>query len=252
MVELSSGLLLAVVVFGAAMVGGIAGFGFALIGLAALTLTLDPKAAVIAFSVVAPLLNVVQLFHHRSERRVASRLRTVLAFAAIGSVIGTTLLLALPSWVLSIALGCFALFYVASALRRGRPPLAERTERALGPVVGLAAGLFNGSLGASGPVLGSYLHAIGLRKRQFAFAISSVFLLMGVFRVASLTALGAYTLVSFGTSAALFVPAVVGQQVGFAVQSRIDQRRFEIAVLALLTLSAVNLIIKGISGAGAP
>jgi uncharacterized membrane protein YfcA len=251
MTELLPALLIAAVVFFAAMVGGIAGFGFALVGLAALTFTYDPKTAVIAFSVVAPLLNVVQLYHHRTERRVATRLRTVFAFAAVGSMIGTTLLLALPTWVLSIALGCFALFYVASALRRGRPPLRASTERKLGPVVGLAAGVFNGSLGASGPVLGTYLHAIGLHKRQFAFAISAVFLLMGVFRIASLATLGAYTLVSFATSAALFVPAALGQHVGFSVQSRIDQRRFELAVIALLTLSALNLIIKGIQGAGA-
>jgi uncharacterized membrane protein YfcA len=250
--QVLAALLMAAVAFGAALIGGVAGFGFSLIGIAALTLVLDPKTAVIAFSLVAPLLSAVQLYHHRSHRAVANRLWLLLACAAIGSIIGTNLLLTLPSWVLSIALGCFALFYVLATLRSERPPLAPQTERLLGPVIGLTAGVFNGSLGASGPVVGSYLHAIGLHKREFAFAISSVFLLMGVVRAASLAVLGAYTAASFAVSASLFVPAVVGQQIGFAVQSRIDQRRFEFAVLALLTLSALNLIVKGVAGAGAP
>jgi uncharacterized membrane protein YfcA len=247
--QVLAALLLGAVAFGAALIGGVAGFGFSLIGIASLTLVLDPRTAVIAFSIVAPLLSAVQLLHHRSERDVAHRLWLLLICAAIGSVIGTNLLLTLPSWILSIALGCVALVYVASALRRARPPLAERTERMLGPLIGLGAGVFNGSVGASGPVVGSYLHAIGLHKRQFAFAISSVFVVMGVVRATSLAVLGAYTAASFTVSAALFVPAVVGQQIGFAVQSRIDQRRFELAVLVLLTLSAVNLIVKGIAGA---
>jgi len=97
----------------------------------------------------------------------------------------------------AVLLGLFCLFYVASSLRRRRPPLAPRTERILGPVVGLGAGMFNGSLGASGPVVGSYLHAIGLYKRQFAFAISSVFVLMGIVRATSLALLGAYTASTF-------------------------------------------------------
>jgi uncharacterized membrane protein YfcA len=122
----------------------------------------------------------------------------------------------------------------------------------LGPVVGFGAGMFNGSLGASGPVIGSYLHAIGLYKRQFAFAISSVFVLMGVVRATSLAVLGAYTASTFLVGASLFVPAAVGQQIGFRVQSRLDHRAFELAVLGLLTLSAVNLLVKGVAGATAP
>jgi len=244
-------LLLGAVAFLAALVGGVVGFGFSLLGIAALTLVLDPKVAIVVFSLAAPALSLLQLHHHWQERAVANRLRVLLVFAGIGSIVGTSLLVALPSWVLSIALGLFCLFYVGSTLRSGRPPLAPRTERMLGPIVGLGAGLFNGSLGASGPVVGSYLHAIGLYKRQFAFAISSVFVLMGVVRATSLAVLGAYTTTTFLLGASLLVPAAIGQQIGFRVQARLDHRRFELAVLALLTLSAVNLIVKGIVGAGA-
>lgn len=251
MSELIPVVLLGVVAFLAALVGGVVGFGFSLLGIAALTLVLDPKTAVIVFSIAAPVLSLLQLQHHWSERAVVGRLRTVLVFAAIGSVLGTSLLVVLPSWLLSIALGLFCLFYVAMSLRRERPPMDPRTERMLGPVVGLGAGMFNGSLGASGPVVGSYLHALGLYKRQFAFAISSVFVLMGVVRATSLAVLGAYTASTFLVGASLFVPAAIGQQIGFSVQTRLDHRGFELAVLGLLILSALNLLIKGFQGAGA-
>ena len=126
------------------------------------------------------------------------------------------------------------------------------TQRVLAPAVGLAAGMMNGSLGASGPVLGSYLHAIGLRKREFAFAISVVFATMGLLRVGLLAGLGAYTTATFALGVGLFLPAVVGQRVGFRLQGRMDARRFELAIFSVLVLAAGNLILKGAQGALGP
>ena len=62
--------------------------------------------------------------------------------------------------------------------------LTERANRVVAPVVGFAAGGFQGATGISVPIFGPYLHARGLTPRRFAFnaaafllAISSVFLI---------------------------------------------------------------------------
>jgi uncharacterized protein len=237
------------VVFLAALINGAVGFGFALVGVAALAFVLDPRTVVIVISLVTPAVSSSQLWRHRQHRRVLDRLGWLILASVVGCIVGVQLLIFLPTWALSIVMGLFALTYVLTALRRGRQPLSVRIERALGPFVGFLAGTLNGAVGASGPILGPYLHAIGLHARAFAFAISAVFTVMSLVRIVSIAALGAYTTTTLVMSALIVVPALVGQRVGFVVQQRIDHRRFELAVLALIVLSGVNLVVKGVEEA---
>jgi hypothetical protein len=235
------------VAFFAALVNGAVGFGFALLGVVALAFVLDPKSVVIVISLVTPFMTLSQLWRHRAHRLVLSKLELLLVASAIGCVVGIQLLVVLPTWALSIAMGLFALSYALTALRRGRPPLSAAVQRRLGPLVGFLAGILSGAVGASGPILGPYLHAIGLQARAFAFAISAVFTVMSLVRIVSIAAFGAYTSASLLLSALIVVPAFVGQRVGFVVQQRIDHQRFELAVLVLVMLSGVNLVIKGVA-----
>jgi uncharacterized membrane protein YfcA len=235
-----------VAIFIAALINGVMGFGFALLAVIVLSLLADPRIAVISMSLVTPLLTAVQIHYHRRERAVTGRLRWLLVASVAGSVLGAQLLLIAPLWLLSVLLGIFALWYAWSSLSRDRPQMRAGTERWLAPVVGFAAGTMNGSLGASGPVLGSYLHAIGLRMRAFAFAISLVFAVMGAVRVLSLAALGAYDADNVLLGVSMFVPAIVGQRVGFLIQRRLSAHRFERIFLVMLVIAGVNLVLKGI------
>jgi uncharacterized membrane protein YfcA len=238
--------MILVCVFGAALVNGILGFGFALLAVVVVSLVADPRLAVVSMSLVTPVLTAAQIRHHWGERAITWRLRWVLIGSVIGSIIGSQVLLIAPSWVLLVGLGLFALWYAISSMRRERPQLRVGTERVLAPVVGLLAGTLNGSLGASGPVLGSYLHAIGLRVAAFAFAISLVFAFMGVVRVVSLAVLGAYDAINVLLGVSMLLPAVVGQRVGFVVQRRLEAARVNRLFLVLLVFSGVTLLLKGV------
>lgn len=249
MPELVLPIVVGLIVFLSALINGAVGFGFALIGVLTLAFVLDPRTVVIVLSVVTPALSVTQVWHHREYRGVLRRLGVLLVAGSIGCIVGTQLLVFLPTWALSLAMGLFAMAYVLITIGRRRPPLSARVERALGPFVGFLAGTLNGAIGASGPILGPYLHAIGLHTRAFGFAISSVFTVMALVRIASIAALGAYTTTTLMLSALIVVPAIVGQQFGFALQRRIDHRRFEVALLAVVGLSGINLLVRGIEQA---
>lgn len=190
--ELDLGLVvtLATVVFVAAAVNGIAGFGFALVVVAALAIVLEPRPAVVLLSLITPAVQTFQLRHHWQFRSVAGRLVPMLVASVVGTAVGSNLLVILPGYALAIALGLFALWYVIGSLRKTPMLVTERTERRIAPAVGALAGVSNGTLGASGPILGSYLLAIGLTGRQFVFAISLTFMVMSVIRVGTLAVLG--------------------------------------------------------------
>lgn len=228
----------------AAFINGTIGFGFALLAVNALAIVLDAKSGVIAMSLITPFVSGLQAWHHRKRAALAGRLRTMLLGALVGSILGTQLLVLLPATVIGAALGAFTVWFVFDSLRRRRPPIGGTMQRWLAPVTGLVGGVSNGALGASGPVFGTYLVAIGLRGVDFAFAISLVFFLMSVLRVGQLSLLGQYTTSLAVVGLALVVPAVLAQYVGLWFKGRLPAEALYRGVLALLFLAGVSLLVR--------
>lgn len=235
--------LLALIVV-AGFVNGTIGFGFALLAVNALALVLDPKSGVIAMSLITPIVSGLQTWHHRDRLPLARRLRTMLLGGIVGTMLGTQLLVLLPPVVIGAALGLFTVWFVFDSLRRRRPPLTGSTQRWLGPVAGLVGGISNGALGASGPVFGTYLVAIGLRAADFAFGISLVFFAMGVVRVGLLATLGQYTGTLVAIGLALAIPAVLAQHVGLWFKGRVPAEALYRGVLLFLFLAGANLLVR--------
>jgi uncharacterized membrane protein YfcA len=248
-IDLGLALLLALVVFIASVVNGVAGFGFALVAVAALAVVIEPRFAVIVVSLITPQLQTFQLRYHWAYRSVARRLVPMVAASLIGTVIGSNLLVVLPGFVLAIGLGLFAVWYVIGSLRREPMRLTESAERRVAPLIGGLAGVSNGALGASGPILGSYLLAIGLTGRSFVFAISLTFATMSVVRLGTLAVLGAYTLPLVLLGIGLTVPAWVGQRVGFWLQGWLSAQAFQRVILVALLAASANLLFRGITQA---
>ena len=240
-------LLLVGLVSISALVNGMVGFGFALLAVNALALVLDAKDGVIVMSLVAPLMSGLQLWHHRRRLGVGRRLRPLIAGALLGSLIGVQLLVLLPAEAVTLALGAFTIWYVLTSLRE-RPPMAAARQRWLAPIVGVGGGVANGALGASGPVFGTYLTAIGLRGAEFAVAISIVFFVMGVVRVGLLAAFDQYSTTTVSVALLIALPAILSQRVGFHLQGRLDRATIYRAVLVVLAIGGINLLWRGIDG----
>lgn len=236
--------LLLVLIALAAFINGTIGFGFALLAVIALALVLDAKTGVVVTSLITPCMSGTQALHFRDRRHLVTRLRGVLAGGLLGTAVGTQLLIVLPSTLVTAALGVFTIAYVVDSLRASRPPLAGSTQRWLGPAAGFVGGVSNGTLGASGPVFGTYLTAIGLRARDFAFGISIVFFIMAVLRVGLLAGLGQYTPTILLLGVALAVPSVLVQRVGFWLKGRLPAETLYRGLLVLLLVAGANLLLR--------
>lgn len=243
--------LIAALSFALSVLNGTIGFGFGILGVNLLAVAFGPKAGVLILSLVGLPLAATQAFHLRRHASLVPRLRWLLATAVLGVFIGVPILVLLPGWALAIGLGLFTGWYALDALRSERLPLSPGTERVIAPVVGLSAGMTAGSLGAAGPLLGTYLTAIGLRGPAFGFAINLTFAAMGIVRAILFTSVGQYTPDALGVGALLVGPALAGQALGFRVRGRLPVLLLERAVLLVLALAAVNLVASGIeTGAG--
>jgi uncharacterized membrane protein YfcA len=245
--------VLVVAMFGSGFVNGTVGFGFALLAVNVLAAILGTKDGIVLLTLLTPAVSGLQLWHHRQDRGISRRLRILTVTALVGVIVGSEILVYLPGAVISLALGLLTVFDVIVELRGRRPPLASGTERRLAPVAGFVGGVSNGALGASGPVFGSYLVAIGIRGGEFAFAISAVFFSMSIVRNGVLSLLGQYTLAMAAVALVLLVPTFTGQFIGFWLRGRLPAQSIEKAVLILLLVASVNLLYRGIAGLfGAP
>lgn len=226
----------------AAFVNGTIGFGFALLAVNVLAFIFGAKSGVIVMSILAPIISGLQVWHHRDQRGLARRLAAMIAGGVAGTLVGTQLFVFLPAAVISLALGLFTIGYVVDALRAERPPIGRATQRWLGPVAGLIGGTSNGALGASGPIFGTYLTAIGLRGADFAFAISMAFFTLSLARIGLLAVLGQYTMELVAVGLGLALPSIFGQQVGLWFKGRLPERTLYRAVLIVLLVAGLNLL----------
>jgi uncharacterized membrane protein YfcA len=244
-------LLLALLV-GAVFAGGIAngliGLGMALFVVNVLAAAFGAKDAVVAMSILTPVTSGLQIWLNRAAAIILPRLVPVLAGALLGTIFGAQLLIVLPAWVISLALGIFTVEFVVDQARRERPQLADHRERMFGPLAGFVSGTTNGAIGASGPIIGSFLLAIGLRAREFVFAISTVFFFQSLIRAGLFVVFDQYRASIVITAVALLAPALVGQQVGLRLRGRLDPLTFKRIILVVLFISSLNLLARGLEG----
>ena len=107
---------------GGAVINGLIGMGLALVAVNAIGNVLDPKVGVVVLSLIAPFLSCYQLRHNWSFVSGWRRLRSLTAWAILGSIVGAQLLVLLPTWVIALALGLFTAQFVVDRLRRSGPP----------------------------------------------------------------------------------------------------------------------------------
>jgi uncharacterized protein len=238
--------VIAAVVFMAGVVTGATALGFAQITATALALLVDPRAAVIILAITVPVVSGLQVFHHRRDALPAKRLVPLLVGALVGVPIGVWLLTVLSGAAVAGVVGAVTLLYVLTRMIHLRPNVTRDQEPYLGPVAGAGAGVLNGIIGVSGPVLIPYLLALGLPAATFGYAVSVMFVCMTVLRLVGLVATGTLVPSTALLGAALLVPALGGQRVGFVLQRRLDAPAFERLVLATLVVGGISLVARAL------
>ena len=108
----------------------------------------------------------------------------------VGAVVGTLLLVNVPETPLVIAVvvaivGYIVLFF-AHPDRRTTPAQSRRWS----PLVGGVAGLFQGGVGISGPIVGSWIHSYRLSRGAHIVSVTSLFLITGFTQLVILVASG--------------------------------------------------------------
>jgi uncharacterized membrane protein YfcA len=108
--------------------------------------------------------------------------------------------------------------------------------------MGLLGGGLLGATGTAGPLIMTYLHSIRLNRASLIHMMSLTFTVFGLIQLVALVVLGAFTPERTTQALWAIVPVAVMTAVGIRIGRLIDQRTFDLVVLALLGLAAVRLI----------
>lgn len=237
---------LIVIVLAAGIVNGWTSLGFAMVAAAGFALAIDPKTAVLLLAVTTPFISSVQLLNHRRGAPGWRRLIPIAVGCFIGVPLGAVLFGVLDRDMIALLIGGLAVFFVVTSLGGRGPRIPSTWVPVTGPIAGVAAGLANGTVGVSGPVLGSYLIAIGASPGAFAFTVSALFFSMGLVRIGSLVALDQLHAPLIAAGALLLVPALLGQQLGLRLHRLVAPARARQGALIVIGVAGVSLILRGL------
>jgi uncharacterized membrane protein YfcA len=228
----------------AAFVKGVIGLGFPTLATPLLTLIVDVKIAVVVLIVPNIAMDAIQLVRRGAVLETARRLAVVLASGAVGTVIGTRLLVGLSSRTVTLVLGAFVLLFVALNTTRWAPRVPPGWERRLAPVAGLVAGVVGGITNVPGTPLAIYFYALGLDKQAFVRAVACTFMVYKLVQLGAVAWYGFLTWRLLALSLGLTVVALGGFALGLGVQDRLDARAFNRTVLAFLGALGLWLVVR--------
>jgi uncharacterized membrane protein YfcA len=238
----------------AGAVTGMAGFGFALIGTAALAGFVGPRTAVavMILPMMAANLSLVRELEREGLVECAERFGVFVGAALVGTLTGMAVISAVPVRQLSGIIGVITLGFVVLSQDAVEIPLSGETkdrcfvESRSGMVgVGAVSGVVFGATNVGTQMI-AYLRSCGLRRSVFVGVVGMVFLGINGARVGAAWVLGLYPEGVFLVSVAATVPAFVGVGIGKRVRWRISESWQKRVVLVLLTVVGLRLVVGAV------
>lgn len=243
------GILFAIAV--AAVLHGMTGMAFPMIGTAALALLMPLPQAVAILALPSLLMSLLVLCrqNHGSfwgqMRFYWQKYRALFVSSVVGSALGVQLLLWLPLAWLYLLMSAVTFYYVLTAFWRPTPVRrADSLWRALG--FGFAAGLIGSATNAMSPILLMYLFAHCEDKDEVVKASNVCFLLSKVLQMGLLWQQFAdFNAKDGALTLAIALVAMVFLFVGMALRARIGQLFFRRLILGILLVLAIKVGYSG-------
>ena len=232
----------------AGIVKGSIGFGLPMIAGPVLAGFVGPRTAVVVMSIVnvVTALLVAGRVRGVSLRSHVGLLAPLILMLAAGVIVGAQLLASLSPTLLSVLVGLTAVLFAALSAARFEPRIPSGWRVFVGVLVGFGAGLLAGTTSISATPITIYFHALGLAKRDFLVLLNVALAMVSMVQVAAYVQLGLYTPAILEASALTIVCVASGIGLGFLVQDRIDQRRFNRIVVGVIFLIGFTLLARAL------
>ncbi|MEM8618464.1 MAG: sulfite exporter TauE/SafE family protein [Actinomycetota bacterium] len=235
-------IVLAAVVIGST-VKAITGMGLPIIAIPIAALFIDFDDAVVVLAIPSAFANVVLAGRERGHVDETRDLWRLATFGIGGAVVGTIAFVSMPETPLVMALVFVIALYVIAFFVHPDLQTSPRTSRRWSPIVGSIAGAFQGAVGISGPIVQAWVHSYRLPQGAHIFLVTTLFGITGIAQVVVLAADGAFD-GRLGPALVACLPVLASISLGTRLRDRMSSRGFDLAVVAVLILSAVALLLR--------
>lgn len=236
------------VVLGASLLGAfvksVTGMGYPLLAVPLIALALGIEDAVVIVSGPNAVANFLLCWQARDGRAATRDLPVLVGTSFAGAFLGTFLLVTLPEDPLLVLLALTIVVFVVNYVRSPELRLRASTTRRWSPAVGAIAGVMQGALGVSGPVVGAWLHGYRLTSQAYVFSVTLIFGVSGSVQLVLLALSGRYTLERLGVSVLALIPVLAMIPVGMRSRARLGGFGFDRAVLGVLLVSGAALVVR--------
>ncbi len=233
--------LIAVIV--GSVVKSITGMGLPLIAIPIAALFVDLDDAVVTIAFPNLLANGVLAFRERSHLAETRDLRSLAVSGAIGAIVGAIAFVSLPETPLVVILIIAIVVYIVTFFAKPDLRTGPERSRRLAPAVGGIAGVFQGAIGISGPIVGSWIHSYRLDRGAHILMVTSLFFVSGSTQFIVFAATGELW-GRIGASLLACIPVLASIPIGTRLRDRVSSRGFDLAVIAMLVASIGALAIK--------
>ncbi len=240
--------LVVAAVFGGALVKSVTGMGFPLVAIPVMTLFLPTPTAVAVIAIPNAIQNWILIVHYRSAWPETRHLRVFCSAGVVGAVLGAIALGTIPEVIVRAGLTAMLAAYLITVAVTPHLQVPDERIRPWSVPVGFVAGVFQGGIGISGPVVGTWHHGLRLSQQGFVISVATVFGLTGSTQAIVLGARGELDgrlLGALGLTAVMLATLPLGAR----LRKRLSVDRFRTVVLALLGLSCASLAADLVSRA---
>jgi len=241
------GVVLAVVV-GAFVVGatlkGVTGLGLPPVVLPVLAPVVGLTDAVALLALPTVVGNGWLVWTNRRAIRGNRHLPPLAVAAAAGGVLGAVALTGVDERAVAVTLVVLVVGMLAVRLARPHWRLAPQVARRGDAPVGLTSGVLQGATGMAGPLVGTWVNALGLDRDGFVLTTSAVLQIAALTQAVTLTGLGVLggerLWQALAACAVVLAMLPVGQRLG----RRLPQVWFDRLALVILLGSALGLLAE--------
>jgi len=238
---------LAVTLF-AGFVKGVAGFAMPLVMISSFSAFLPPEQALAGLILPTLVTNISQATRQGVGAAWVSvkDYRRFLIATLVMIVISAQFVTVIPQGLFLLLLGMPITAYALAQLTGRNLALRLEHRGRAEWILGAIGGLYGGVSGVWGPPLIVYLLSVGADKTETVRVQGVVFFLGALVLLSAHLQTGLMSGANLWFSAALVLPAIVGQIFGQRLQDNMDQARFRRWTQALLVLTGLNLIWRSL------
>jgi len=228
------------IVFVAAVMQSLTGFGFALLVMPLATLVIDLKTAAPLIALAGLTTYTVNLirFHQAVNLRELARLG---AASVPGIAVGIWALVQVDEMTINRAMGAILIAYAVLALVQ--PAASRRPAQWWAYPAGFLAGCLGGAYNTPGPPVVVYGSLRQWAKDEYRAILQTLFFINGILIVSSHLVAG-HVVSQVWTLYAWVAPALlVGMWIGARLDRHVDQERFRSLVTAMTVVLGVSLLL---------